>query len=512
MNTFTRDEISRCQFFPSKEGVELESRLLDYLEGHKRYEPIRLMLGRSLMDHTPPKPLEDKKRLSKKTIRGRDLFGNELDLWISIFLLDGNFTPPVQLHDFRNAVEAHWHRGCILLIQDLNKSNHDIVKFAHNLANLLPQGESFDDSTPSPSTSSGQIQLQVGRVSESYPEGNKIKFTLNGIGSPHIVLLGKTGMGKTRIGVEIIQQLLKLSKVPFIYIDPKPDFAPNCQYYKCFDDFAQSTTLIIGKEPVPLDFLPQLKFDNIKRKAACMRLRDSICSSTPTATSSIQKDRLLKCIISVAEQDKDRNIGYIKTMYDNALKKDNSKSDTISSVLSELNQFHTFTPEMQPKEFFSKSWILSISSEIPNSYRSLIMQLLLDAESAYWKSEPDAPLHDKYRQLKHLLVIDEAYRILKKKRNESLVEMITQFRSRGCVLMLISQNPGDFASDDYEYMTQIGTVISFACSQTERGLAPLRGIFGRKLLPKEFSENQLTNGLSFCKLPSHEPLVIKAFD
>ena len=510
MNLLTKEAISNCNFSPSDEAIKFEKRLSSIFNYKHRYEPIRLMLGRSLITPTAPEPLNEKHRSSKKTIRGRELFGNNLDLWMSIFLLEGNFTHPVKLIDFRNAIEAHWHRGSMLLFDELEKAKSDPVSFANNLTRFFPYDDVVLNPLNTPIDRPNEIQLRVGKISQAHPNGNDIRFTLNGIGSPHIVLLGKTGMGKTRIGVDLIEQILQLSKVPFIYIDPKPDFAPKCTYHGKFDKYSQSTTLIVGVDPIPLDFLPQSNCSDVAMQAACMRLRDSVCKSTPQA-SSIQKDRLLKCITMVSNHKKERSMNSIANQYENALAEENLKNDSIYSVLSELNSFKTFSPKIEPKEFFSKSWVLSISPDMPNNYRSLIMQLLLDAESAYWKSEPDSPLHGNYRQLRHMLIIDEAYRILNKNRSDSLVEMITQTRSKGCVLMLISQNPSDFAGGDYEYMTQIGSVISFACSQTDKGLAHLSGIFGRKLQPKEFSENLLTKGLAFCKLPDHKPLIIRAF-
>ncbi len=505
-----RDVVASALFSPVEEAVVLERRFSTEMGGQKRYEPIRLMLGRSLMERESPKPLADGQRNAKRTIRGRDLFGNDIDLWISLFLMEGSFGEKVRIENFRRAVEAHWARGSELLADEFEKAEGDVVKLAQSLANRLPE-DGLAAATGAGIVAGGDVpgavRLRIGPVSRKHPGGQPVDFVLNGAGSPHLVLMGKTGTGKTRLGVDLIKQILRAARLPFIYIDPKPDFAKGCQYDNAFADVATAKTLKVGNEPIPLDFLPKADSGDIALQAACMRLRDSLCRPA-SAAKPIQRERLLSCVEEVARAAKERSLARIAEAYDAAMEQE---SDIISSVLHELTRFRPFEPSLPPEEFFSQSWVLSLSPAIPQSYQNLIMELLLDAEAAYWKSRQDAPLQEGHRELRHLLVIDEANRVIKN-RSESLVEMITQTRQRGCVLMLLSQNPGDFASGNYEYITQIGAVISFACNQSEKGLTPLKGIFGRKLMPKEFSDSKLSPGLAFCKLPGRDPEVIQCFE
>lgn len=110
-----------------------------------------------------------------------------------------------------------------------------------------------------------------------------------------------------------------------------------------------------------------------------------------------------------------------------------------------------------------------------------------------------------------MVFFDEARRILKTARSESLVDLITRSRSRGCCVMLLSQNPADFEGADYDFMSQIGTIIAFACSQSDRGLTALKGAYGRKLMATEFADSRLTEGLALCKLPQRAPEVIRCW-
>ncbi len=71
--------------------------------------------------------------------------------------------------------------------------------------------------------------------------------------------------------------------------------------------------------------------------------------------------------------------------------------------------------------------------------------------------------------------------------------------------MLLSQDPSDFDGQADDFTTQLGTVIAFACIQSQRGLRSLQGAFGRRLQPGEFADTFLPPGVAFAKLPGREP-------
>ncbi len=509
MNLNFRDAVASANFRPSQVALDFEKTLDGKLGGRPRYESVRLMLGRSLLEASSPKPLNDNERSTKGDLRGRELFGSQLDLWLSLFVLEGNMGSSTQLDDFRAAVEAHWARGSALLKDDLENADNDIVKLAISLTHRLPEEGKKVEKISGPGTS-GPIKLQLGSVSKTHPAGKPVQFILNGVGSPHIVMMGKTGQGKTRIGVNLAQQIVAASKVPFIYIDPKPDFSPGGQYHNAFSKYGHVTNLLVGNQPIPLDFIPSPDKGNVALQSACMRLRDSICRSAPSVGPK-QRDRLLTCIELVASNPGERSLSQISQEYTSALATDGERPDSVASLLNELTRFKAYSPTLSPEAFFSQSWILSFQADIPDSFKNLIMQLLLDAEAAYWLGQDDSPLIEGYRSMRHLLVIDEARRVLKKGKSESLIDLITRSRSRGCCIMLLSQDPSDFEGTEYDFMTQIGAVISFACNQTDRGLSSLKGVFGRKVMPNEFSDTRLTEGLAFCKLPQREPEIIQCW-
>jgi DNA helicase HerA-like ATPase len=165
---------------------------------------------------------------------------------------------------------------------------------------------------------------------------------------------------------------------------------------------------------------------------------------------------------------------------------------------------------MTPSQFFSQSWVISLK-ELPEDLKRLVTLLLLDTISTFLLEQGDSDCPGGYRQLRHLLVVDEARKILREKKSESLVDLIRKGRSKGSVVMLLSQDPSDFEGQADDFLSQLGTVIAFACNQTKSGLGALAGVFGRKLQAAEFSDTQLEAGVAFVKLPNRAPERIRCW-
>jgi DNA helicase HerA-like ATPase len=164
-----------------------------------------------------------------------------------------------------------------------------------------------------------------------------------------------------------------------------------------------------------------------------------------------------------------------------------------------------FSSDLQPPEFFRRSWVISLKALASDELKRLVILLVLDAISSFVLSQDDSPVMSGFRALRHVLVVDEARKVLMERKYQSLVDLVRQSRSKGEVVMLLSQDPSDFEGQADDFTTQLGTVVAFACAQTERGLRALRGVFGRTLQANEFADTWLPQGVAFCKLPGREP-------
>ena len=504
MNHDFKDQVWKGQFKPTEEAADFEDKLRRAFGLTHRYDSARLLIGRSLADPTGPDPLPSGTKFFKNPLSGELLFGSELDVWICTLVIDGKLSPSSTVDDFRGLVEAHWARGFRLIRDELDQCGNNETKLVARLAELLPETSSSID-TPLVSGTPGEIKLKVGSVSLTHPGGKPVDFVINGPGTPpHLALMGAVGKGKTTTGVQMALELVRKARIPVLFIDPKGEFVADGRPTGALADLgAEIDAIEVGSVPIPLDFLPRFDAPTQTIARAAMRFRDTLalCCHSP---GDLQKDLLRSAVQDVISDDADHSLEAIKTTYQRALAANGKQPDSIVSRLNELTNMPCFTPDLTPSKFFSRSWIISLKT-LPEELKRLVTLIILDTASAFILEQSDSPVPGGFRTLRHLLVLDEARKVLQERKSQSLVDLVRQGRSKGSVVMLLSQDPSDFDGAADDFLSQIGTVVAFACAQNDRGLRALAGVFGRRVMANEFSDTYLTPGLAFAKLPGKEP-------
>ena len=506
MNLEFKEAIWKGGFKPTENAVAFEDRLREKYGLKNRYDSARLSIGRSLSEPTPPTALYTDTKYGKP-IPGEYLFGDEIDLWISAIVLDGQLGHGASIDDFRALVEAHWARGAGLLKNQLELCDDDVATFMIRLSDYLPEkSESFSGTNSLPESGEGEIRVKVGSVSQTYPDGQPVELSLNGKGvSPHIALMGKNGSGKTTTGVQMAMDIAGKARIPFLFIDPKGEFVSDGRLSGWMADSDLDIEPIeVGNTAIPLDFLPNPSGGTVSIQGAAMQFRDSIalCCKSP---GNVQQDSLRVAIEAVIKSSKTRDISAIKKHYIEELENAGKGHDSIVSRLNELTSMNCFVPQYSPAEFFSRSWVISLKAITSEELKRLVILLILDSLKAFMLTQDEARLTGGFRNLRHILVVDEARRILAEKKYQSLVDLVRAGRSKGAVVMLLSQDPSDFDGQADDFTTQLGTVVAFACSQTQKGLRSLQGVYGRKLQSEEFADTRLPPGIAFAKLPGRQP-------
>jgi hypothetical protein len=512
MNLEFKEQVWKGQFRPTEASKEFEEKLRTAFGMSHRYEAARLLIGRSLREPEPPDPLPSTTKFCPKPIPGEYLFGDQLDLWLCALILDGKLKPSSTMDEFRGLVESHWARGFELVRDELTVCDNNEIKLVQRLADLLPE-DSASVHVPfgRSSGAAGEIRLKVGPVSLTHPSGKNADFVLNAPATtPHIALMGAVGKGKTGTGIRIAMNLAKQAGIPLLIIDPKGEFVADGHVIGLVDELGDEIQAIeMGSHPCLLDFLPSADAPTQKITRAAMRLRDTIalCCKSP---GDLQKDLLRTAIQEVITDGLDHSLESIRDTYEQHLTAAGKGPDSIVSRLNELTEMACFSPSMSAATFFSQSWVISLKG-LPEELKRLCILMLLDASSSFLLDQDESPAPGGFRILRHLLVLDEARKVLQEKKSESLVDLIRMGRSKGSVVMLLSQDPSDFDGASEDFLSQINTVIAFACTQSSRGLKSLEGVFGRKVQPQEFSDTYLPPGVAFVKLPGKEPERIRCW-
>jgi len=170
---------------PSETAFGVEEVLRTKFGFGSRYESAQLMLARSLAAPPPGPSALAAGTTFAKSLPGEQLFSGELDLWIVLLVLDGDLGVGAGVEDFRALVEAHWHRGALLLREDLEQCSGDPAKLASLLSDYLPEAGGNGARTggaPTPGVT-GEIRMKVGSVSRTLAGDKPVDFAAGRRGS-----------------------------------------------------------------------------------------------------------------------------------------------------------------------------------------------------------------------------------------------------------------------------------------------------------------------------------------
>lgn len=518
MDLDLRQQAAKAGFKCSRKTFDFCSILRSTFGFQYHYEPARLCIARSLREPSLPAPASIPSSDAAAPIRGEQLFGSDqIDVWLTLLIEANRFGPDGTVNDLRQAVEAHWERGAGLLRDDWEASGHDDVEFLIRLSDWLPEGSTAKGKKISNANQTiGAVTIPIGPISSRLgSQGEGVSVTVNGQGvAPHMALMGKNGSGKTLTGIFMAAQLHSASSAPVLILDPKGDFISNGSVKpEIAARFPGIQGIELGSAPVPLDFLPSSDIGSVAITQAAMRFRDSLARCFRVA-GDVQQEHLrqsVEAVIAGSAQSSGRDLNAVRREYEHVLRQSDKDMDSVLSKLNEITALQLFSSQMNPEEFFSRSWVIGMSKLQADEVKRLAILLILDALSAHVLSQPDAPTLNGFRQLRHILFIDEARRILMEKKYQSLVDLLRQGRSKGELVMLISQDPSDFHGQADDFTSQLGTIVAFACVAL-RGLRALQGAFERKLQPAELSDSELPFGVALVKLPGEPAQKIRCWE
>jgi hypothetical protein len=492
-------DVINAQYRTTKAADAQCGELLRRLGYSVRYLAARLAIARSLSQNDLPEPLGagDEDDMAS-AIRGLQLFGDGGDpkAWMAL-IVQRSGQADLSRKDFQGIVAAHWRRGAGLLAKDWEEAEENLGAFVMRLADLarLPAESAerplgFGDREPG-FTLDANVVLPVGPVAEDAETGEPVEFPVNAPGgSPHMAIMGGTNSGKTYTAITMLKRLRVFGPVPILAFDFKGDLSE-----KLAPDLG-AKVISPPRTPVPLDVLAVSQDDDVGKREAASRIRESIGRVKNTKLSGVQLDALraaIQQVLRTKTDDKPALIGDIARALSTEYKRMNRKPDELTATLNELTQFTLFDPKMDPDEFFKSSWIIRLPQDSTAEVRRLIINLTLDSLDRWLNSQPDAPVVDGRRALRHVTMLDEAHVILQTKL-PALSNLIRMSRSKGGVIMLVSQSPDDFEGEDEGFLDNMGLTLAF---NTQAKAGPTRRVFGSGA-----SLTDLNVGEALCRIRS----------
>lgn len=473
------DQVATTAFRCTVEIDQIGQRLKDALGAGANYVPARLAIARSLAIPEPPALPSGE---AGRTIRGENLFGTGEDLstWLSL-LVEHAGRPVADLSDLQALVRAHWARGMRLLADVLEEASGDAFEFKRRLAEAaLPLGpaRSGNTSLAEGDAAAGVLEpvplvISIGEVGQDTATGEPFAWPLNGPGgSPHAAFIGGVGSGKTRTASFMLRAIRERTPVPLIAFDFKGDLTDANNR---LDEAFRATVIDPPHRAVPIDVLALADRSRTGTTLAAQRLRDSLGTLKGAGFGPVQKgllgDAAERALASHAPCRLPDVLAALRHVYAD---KDRKEDGAIAS-LADLCRFSLFDPQLSPSEFFSRSWIIRLTSDLPDLVKISIVTLITDALDRHLNTLADAPVDDRgNRALRIVCVIDEAHRILGVKL-PGLSGLIRLSRSKGGVVMLISQSPDDFEGVEDDFLNEMGLIVAFRTNADARQVRRILG-------------------------------------
>jgi len=136
----------------------------------------------------------------------------------------------------------------------------------------------------------------------------------------------------------------------------------------------------------------------------------------------------------------------------------NTKIDTLYTIFDDLSRdIFRMSDKENSGRIYEKNLYISLPKTLSDTLRQLCVFMTLNYLLAVFNSCNDViPDSERINPLRYIIVIDEAHVYLKNKNARKVLENLLRIiRSKGVVVIMISQSPADYKTPDFDFASQI---------------------------------------------------------
>lgn len=417
------------------------------LAGQDDYIPLRICLGRSLQVNKEPKVVATPEELDKtKGGKRKEIqlvtFEQQEGILIRA-LLSQKYGKKIQDNEYVDLLTQHIEHGLWIIAKETEKlSGYDYI------ATILPKNLSQKAVTSfAPEITPNIISINIGQEKSAEKD---IVFNINLTTehpNPHFAIMGMSGSGKTTFLKHLLREVREKSdyKTHFIIFDYKNgDIAQD----KEFVANTQAEVIDLKKSPLPLNVFAENAFNEQNQKE-CAEKIVNLVRSVEATIGKTQEQRLYDAILNAY-----KNYPPYPDFYAvrSELEKLNDKPDSLTSVFRPLTEQNYFAKTGQKiySSWTDRTLIVDIHDI---EKKDLVCFFVLNQLYQELKKLGEVPLQKDIRQLRTIIVIDEAHHFLSStKRARILENIVREIRSSGGAVILASQSPDDYDKTDIDFL------------------------------------------------------------
>lgn len=412
-------------------------------------------------------------RTGKDFLSETNLFGSNNQVGSNFVLyktvLDQHYDKNLSEEEFKALFNAHLQDGLQSLSDralkgDVSSGIHFsvLMDLVRNGLNLLSSSGKTIFKTASNEVDyyfyDGLVDFNVG-IDE---KGENVSIRLNDLNrfdSHHIAIAGMTGSGKTQLLKDILYQIsVKTNnKLKFIFFDYKGEGDPENIKRFLGDTGCDFIDILKGKfELNPLSFIDSK--DPNERNFQINAFVDSI-GTIETSIGTKQKHTLISVIRGLFDEN-GKEVPTLSDIYSRLVETYEISRiipDTLLAIIDKLASGLFANGATDKEKIFNKSIYLNLPITLSDTLRQLIVFLTLKyLLSEFSKANDTEPDENRIKPLRYIIVIDEAHVYLKNKNaSKALEELLRVIRSKGVVVILLTQGIEDFKTKNFDFASQI---------------------------------------------------------
>ena len=379
-------------------------------------------------------------------------------------ILDKHYETSLSEDDFLRLFKIHLGHGLSLIVKELETIDLTSGSHISFLMKLVKNGLSlrsnyvYVDSSSTKEVSHSELVINKYKKLVSFSigkheDGSEIKIRINDEtewSSRNIAISGQNGSGKSQLILDILYQVSKNTncELPFTFFDFK-----GTDTKESLDSFLKNTQCnflkVEHQKGFPFSPLKNIDFENQNNILA-------FANDFQTFFPEIKQVQSASLIRSIQEFINENNRApLLLELMEAVLQKNNEKDNTTTSVLQQIISSGIYN-EDSTYNLFNKSTYVSMPSDVSKPIKQFVIFNQLKYFFNQFKSSGNTDVNDNIKELKHIIVIDEAQNFIQKKSARPIIEdMLRELRSIGIIIILIAQETSDFVYPDFDFISQV---------------------------------------------------------
>jgi len=380
-------------------------------------------------------------------------------------IVDQHYNKELTESEFIQLYKLHLKDGLEIWNNKLN--NSDITKGEHIslLLKSIKKGLTLRSKTVKTSSNSKKFNVKEFKDLLTFElgkteEGEKIEIRINDLrefDNRNIAIAGMAGSGKTQLMKDILYQISKNTnnELKFIFFDYKGEGNP--EQLKPFLNATKCEFVDIVNDG-GIDFNPflSISLDERQRPFHIRAFVDTIATFVPSV--GIAQQHTLTTVITDLFDSKNGSYPTINELFKNLkeyYEENNRKPDTLYAGIQDLTT-NIFNCNPNNTDILDKSLYLNLPPALSDTLRQLVVFLLLKYFDSYFSSTNDCEPKDHIFPLRYVIVIDEAHIYLKNKNARKALEALLRLlRSKGVIIVMLSQGVEDYKTKDFDFASQV---------------------------------------------------------